>query len=258
MTPTLAQLAEQHGTDKFEHGYCPFYERFLKPLRYQAMVLVEIGVGGFKEANTGGASLKMWRDWMPKAQVVGIDSEDKSFLHDPENRIHIYRSNQASPQLWEHILGKFGQPEVIIDDGSHQNQEVRDTFFSAFPILNDGGLYFVEDTQASYWEQFGGQRPPDRAAANTVDLSQEPEMLPIGGCDWMMKPRPRFSTMNFFKHLVDGLNHMEFDLPGYQPTYFDQNILEMTFRHNLIVLKKGLNNHPSNLVQANRLVLPGG
>ena len=57
--------------------------------------------------------------------------------------------------------------------------------------------------------------------------------------------------MPFFKSLVDGLNHKEFIIPGYKPTYYDQHIISIHFYHNLIFIYKGLNDEPSNLVVNN-------
>jgi len=45
----------------------------------------------------------------------------------------------------------------------------------------------------------------------------------------------------FFKKLVDGLNHVEYPSDGYEPEYFDQNIIEIAFLHNLIFIRKGNN-----------------
>ena len=49
------------------------------------------------------------------------------------------------------------------------------------------------------------------------------------------------TSFGFFKTLVDGLNHMEFENPGYSPTYFDAHITSLHFFHNLAFIYKGLN-----------------
>lgn len=54
------------------------------------------------------------------------------------------------------------------------------------------------------------------------------------------------SAMSFFKNLSDGLNHVEYPLEQYAPSYFDRNIVEMAFFHNLILIRKGANNEQSN------------
>jgi hypothetical protein len=51
--------------------------------------------------------------------------------------------------------------------------------------------------------------------------------------------------MSFFKSLADGLNHVEFKLPGYEPSYFDRHVIALRFYHNLVFVQKGLNDEPS-------------
>ena len=50
----------------------------------------------------------------------------------------------------------IGAPDIIIDDGSHLNEHVIESFRLLFPSLAPGGLYVVEDTQTSYLESKGG------------------------------------------------------------------------------------------------------
>ena len=49
------------------------------------------------------------------------------------------------------------------------------------------------------------------------------------------------TSFGFFKTLVDGLNHIEFEKPGYSPTYFDAHITSLHFYHNMAFIYKGLN-----------------
>ena len=51
--------------------------------------------------------------------------------------------------------------------------------------------------------------------------------------------------MNYFKNLADSLNYMEFMKAGYEPTYFDKNIIAIHFYHNLIFIFKGVNDEES-------------
>ena len=96
-----------------------------------------------------------------------------------------------------------------------------ETFKILFPKLNNGGIYVIEDTQTSYWKEFGG---------TSKDLKNEKTM------------------MNFFKHLTDGLNHQEFQIGNYEPGYFDKKIISIHFYHNLIFIYKGDNNELSNVL----------
>lgn len=214
--PGLTELAQQTGTDKWgAHFYTPHYEQHLAHLRDEAFVLLEIGVGGYDRAGRGGASLRMWRRYFPSAQVVGLDIEDKSFLDRP--RLATVQGDQTDPEVLTSILTRFGTPLVVIDDGSHRPADVLATFAQLFPRLPDGALYFIEDTQTSYWPEWGGQEDP----------------------------RADGTTMAFVKDLVDGLNHEEF-VRERQATYTDVHVRAVHCWHNLVLIEKGDNREGTN------------
>lgn len=45
---------------------------------------------------------------------------------------------------------------MVIDDGSHRSSDVIKTFAQYFPLLWDGGIYFVGDLHWSCWSEFEG------------------------------------------------------------------------------------------------------
>jgi hypothetical protein len=209
----LDRLACIHGTDKFGlHRYTPHYAAHFGRLRFKPVRLLEIGIGGYDDPYDGGGSLRMWRRYFPFGRIFGIDIHDKS-PHD-ERRIRTFQGSQADAAFLRRVVDVTSALDVVIDDGSHVSEHVIASFTTLFPYLKDGGIYVVEDTQTSYWEDFGGDRH-DRPEAPT--------------------------SMNFFKRLADGLNHSEFRVPGYEPTYFDLNISSMHFYHNMIFVYKGAN-----------------
>lgn len=109
-----------------------------KPLR-----VLEIGV-------QNGGSLKIWRDFFPEAEIVGVDVDEKCKEHEGQN-IEIVIGDQVSVKFLE-TLGNF---DIIIDDGGHymtQQQVSINTLLKN--QLNPGGLYVIEDLHTSYWEQF--------------------------------------------------------------------------------------------------------
>jgi hypothetical protein len=213
----LRRLAEIYGSDKWaHHWYCQHYARHFAHLRKRRIVLLEIGIGGYGVARLGGSSLRMWRRYFPYGRIYGIDLADKS-PHN-ERRIQTFQGDQSDEKFLGEVIADIGRPDIIIDDGSHLNPHVIKTFQTLFPLLADQGIYAVEDTQTSYWPVFGG---------NSKDL-KDPA-----------------TSMNMFKTLIDGLNHAEFEQPGFVPSYFDQHIVAMHFYHNLVVVCKGSNDEGS-------------
>ncbi len=221
----LTKMGFIYGTDKVgDHHYAAHYMTHLRPYRNKPINLLEIGVGGYQDPDRGGESLRMWKKYFRKAHIYSIDIFDKSELQEP--RITIFKGSQVDAVFMEQVCDRIGDIDVIIDDGSHINRHVIETFKMLFPKLKDGGIYVVEDTQTSYWEDYGG---------DSADL-RNPDTM-----------------MNFFKDLTDSLNSEEFLIDGYQKSYYDQHVVSMHFYHNMVFVHKGINDERSNIVEGNRM-----
>jgi len=143
----LVALARTHGTDKEEN--CRVYDGYLGKLRAEPITLLEIGVGGDPKPGTGGASLRMWRDFFQQGHIHAIDINDKS--SHAESRVHIYQGSQNDEAFLKAVAQKIGDIDVIIDDGSHFSSHIIKSFETLFPFLAKGGLYIVEDIGTFYW-----------------------------------------------------------------------------------------------------------
>lgn len=208
----LPALAEHFGTDKWgNHLYAQHYQRHFQHLRLQPVTLLEIGIGGYSRSGAGGASLKMWKQYFPQGRIYGLDIHDKSFVR--EARIHTFRGDQSNASVLSRIVARTGPPDIIIDDGSHRPEHVIASFEILFPMLAPHGIYVVEDTQTSYWPEWGGAEDP-----------ADPD-----------------TSMARLRALVDGLNYEEFVLEDYQPSYTDLHVVAAHYYHNLVVIEKGLN-----------------
>jgi hypothetical protein len=215
----LNRLAQLYGTDKWGiHFYTPHYMEHFRRFRQQKMKLLEIGVGGYEYSTCGGESLRMWKRYFSNGRIYAIDLYDKSPIE--ESRIKIFKGNQVDKVFLNSVLKEIGALDIIIDDGSHINEHVIESFNVLFPNLKENGVYAIEDIQTSYWPEYGGN------SGNTQSIT----------------------TMNYFKKLADGLNYKEFLVPGYEPNYFDLNIVSVHFYHNLIFIKKGRNDKKSDSV----------
>lgn len=227
---TLTALAQEFQTDKWSsyHRYTPHYARHLQHLRDEEMVLLEIGIGGYSREGQGGASLRMWKAFFPKARIVGLDIQDKSFVD--EERIRSFQGSQVDPAVLDRILEEEGVPLVVIDDGSHRPEHIRTTFELLFPRLPAGAIYAIEDLQTSYWPDWGGSLDRD-------DMG---------------------TSMGLVKSLVDGLNYEEFIDDDYVPTYTDLNVVGVHCYHNLAFIEKGDNREGTLKRAANPKRYPEG
>lgn len=217
----LTLLAKLYGTDKTgSHWYTPHYMNHFKKFKNKRTRILEIGVGGYDNPKLGGGSLRMWKKYFLLGKIFSIDIYDKSALE--EARIKIYQGSQVDKIFLEKTINEIGPLDIIIDDGSHLNEHIIETFKILFPKLKDGGVYAIEDVQTSYWEDMGG---------DSSDLNN-----------------PK-TAMNFMKSLTDCLNHQEILDENYEETYFDKNIVSIHFYHNLVFIHKGENNEKSNMVK---------
>lgn len=213
----LASLAQLYGTDKWgTHRYAPHYERHFSKFKHKSFTLLEIGIGGYSREKQGGASLRMWKAFFPRARIIGLDIQDKSFVVEP--RIAAYQGSQTNEPLLRTIVDSADNLQIVVDDGSHRPEHIRRTFDILFPLLPAGGLYAIEDTQTSYWPRWGG----------SLDLN-DPS-----------------TTMGLVKRLVDGLNYEEWEDDDHRPIYSDRNIVAIHCYHNLVIIEKGRNKEGTN------------
>ncbi len=170
----------------------------------------------------------MWQHFFPNALIVGIDKYDKSGLN--SDRIRCFKGDQADHEFLAHVVEQIGGVDIVIDDGSHQNDDVIASFEALFPLLNDGGYYIVEDIETSYWDYYGGSSDESSTTMTSI---------------------------RYFKSLIEHLNWQERLLPGYTPTYLDQNLFAMYFYHNMVWLRKKLHGEQSAVVVNNERLTYG-
>lgn len=137
---TLQELGEKYGTDKGgPHTYLPLYETLLAG----TTSLLEVGV-------QDGRSLLMWREWLPKARVVGVDiaprfKDSGVVTIDSRKRVSV------------DACFSDGSFDVVIDDGSHDPMDQVLTLLNFLPKVRRGGLYVVEDVaDGRYLQYFRG------------------------------------------------------------------------------------------------------
>jgi hypothetical protein len=146
----LDEIARENGTDKSSeiHNYCDKYEKYLRFERNQQIKILEIGV-------LAGSSVKTWSEFYPNSTVVGIDINPHCKTYE-QDRIKIEIGSQDDYDFLSSVVEKYGQFDLIIDDGSHLQQHVLKSFNFLFPYLVNGGTYVVEDSCCAYWQNFGG------------------------------------------------------------------------------------------------------
>jgi demethylmacrocin O-methyltransferase len=212
----LKKISELYKSDKLEHGYIDIYDSYFKKIKDNELKILEIGIAD-------GKSLLTWSDYFKNSTIIGIDIHKIDIIQNKLNRknIKIYQGSQSDNIFIKKIIYQYGNFDIIIDDGSHLTKDVKKSFHLLFPSLNNNGLYIVEDMQTSYNHFFGG---------NPFDLKYSN------------------SHMNFFKNLTDRLNYQEIANPFYIKNKYDSKIINISFYHNLVFLRKGVNDKISKEV----------
>ena len=145
----LEKLGRREVTDKcyYGHNYLDKYEHFLKGFRNREFTLLELGV-------FDGASERMWRDYFPKAQVIGVDIDSRCKEYEGE-RIGIDIADLGKIEELKRL--REYRPTIIIDDASHLWSHQINALLVLFDVLPSGGIYIIEDMETSAnTEQYPG------------------------------------------------------------------------------------------------------
>ncbi|MCZ0811209.1 class I SAM-dependent methyltransferase [Roseovarius sp. EGI FJ00037] len=145
---TIYSQHSGHLVHKWHH-YIPIYDRYFTPFRGHAPRLLEIGV-------SKGGSLAIWRKFLgPDATIYGIDIDEDCRQYDGiDGQVRI--GSQNDPAFLRSVIAEMGGVDIIIDDGSHRMNDLKASLDALFPLLNNNGIYLIEDLHTAYWTEFGG------------------------------------------------------------------------------------------------------
>ncbi len=152
----LSASLSKNGSDKStKHNYDQFYFDYLRKIKNNSGVVVEIGIGTNNPSipstmgNNGipGASLRTFREFLPNMQILGADI-DKEILF-REDRIETFYLNQKDFESFSLILERIESLGKGIDfgviDGLHQPLTDLISVRALLPHLKADAKLFVED-----------------------------------------------------------------------------------------------------------------
>lgn len=144
----LRDIAARHDTDKGNEyhtfngiSYLDVYDFYWGSLRDKATCVFEIGV-------RSGGSLKMWKEYFPKAWVWGMDINPETNKYYGID-IQVVVGSQDDP-IKANEVAPFQEFDVVIDDGSHVLDHVLASFAIFWPRVRKGGWYAIEDVALGY------------------------------------------------------------------------------------------------------------
>ncbi len=165
MGQLLATLCDRHGSDKGSigsvsraypwrpHTYADYYDRLLRGRRKHVRLVFECGVGTTRmdisstmgEAGRPGASLRVWRDYFPTAEIYGADIDPNVLFEDDRIRcFHMDQTDATSIARFWASVNRDGF-DLIIDDGLHEFTAGICLFENSIDRLDADGTYVIED-----------------------------------------------------------------------------------------------------------------
>ena len=153
----LCEIAYKYGTDKcpqIGHVYTPFYYELLKDKRQSIKKVLEVGIGSKRRGMKGisqyvtGASLRMWRDFFPSAQVYGVDIFPELMFKD--ERITTFLCDEKDKKGLEKLISEIGSDiDLVVDDASHYSCNQIFLCQTLMPLLKKDVIYVIEDVAFS-------------------------------------------------------------------------------------------------------------
>jgi 23S rRNA U2552 (ribose-2'-O)-methylase RlmE/FtsJ len=191
---TLDEIAIKHKTDKSTkvHGYTTIYEKYLGKYQDTFCKLLEIGVNR-------GASIRMWREWLPNSNIYAIDIQNKRTRYPWDNKTRFFQGDQGNPLFLDKVISEVGPFDVVLDDGSHDMIPQITSFTCLWPAVNTGGLYIIEDMNTSYVSKHGGGL---RKFGTTIEFLKEKLDDLVKDNEAHMEPVSDIEYMHFYEELV--------------------------------------------------------
>ena len=149
---TLDQLFHYYGSDKAKvfkknnqtgHGFSNFYEKKLEQYKNKEINILEIG-------SYAGASAADFVKYFPNANIFCFDINISNFIY-KSKYIHVFGIDINNKKNTKKILTniflnhKFKEFDMIIDDWSHNLNDILNGLNFFFRFVKSDGLYIIED-----------------------------------------------------------------------------------------------------------------
>ena len=211
------RYSDKNYSSKYKE-YWRLYSEFFSDIdKNKELNILEIGV----DNGTGLTSLKTI---FPKSKLVRLDILNLTKKYE-NTEITFYNGSQTDEKILEKINEECGPFDIIIDDGSHVCDHQVKTLKFLFPLLENGGLYVMEDTHTSY--RGHGHPLPDEDLSFIEFVKMVMDQMNIfswGDRDYTLKSKHEKTEVDFFS-MIDSIR--------YYP--------------NLVVFKKGIEKWSSQI-----------
>lgn len=156
LTP-LCELGYKYHTDKcpqIKHAYTPYYFKLFNSRRKEIKKVLEVGIGYYDTMRhiskyKVGASLKMWKEFFPNAQIYGADIAPEAMME--AKRIKTFLMDERKEEDIKNLIKEIGSDiDIVIDDAWHEQKEQAFLAKTMLPLLDSGVTYIIEDVGRLY------------------------------------------------------------------------------------------------------------
>ena len=156
---------------KWDH-YFEIYEKYFSKYVGKEVNMLEIGV-------SHGGSLQLWKKYFgDKVNVYAIDVNPQCKKLE-EERVKIFIGSQSDKLFLQQVIKELPDLDIVIDDGGHTMTQQIVSFENLYLKVKEGGLYLVEDTHTSYWDEFHGGLKKENTfieySKNLIDSGHVPD-----------------------------------------------------------------------------------
>lgn len=219
---TLQELFENHEgrlVHKWNH-YFEVYEKLFSHYRGKPVNILEIGI-------SHGGSLQIWRKYFGENAnifAVDINPECKKF---EDEKTKIFIGSQEDEAFLTQLKSQLPVLDILIDDGGHTMNQQIVSFNHLFSAVKNGGIYLVEDTHTSYWNEYHGGY------------------------------KKKSSFIEFSKDMVDQMHAWHIDNEKIAPINFiTENVIGISFYDSIVVFEKKLRKEPFHSMKGTSSITP--
>ena len=148
---SLEKLLIKYGSDKASywqkknngHGYTKFYLKHFDKLKYKRLNILEIG-------SYAGGSAAAFSKFFPNSKIICIDINISNFKY-YSKKIKVYGLDATRKKSVRNFFKKINLNsnkayfDIIIDDGSHKQDDILKALKLFFKYLRNKGFYIIED-----------------------------------------------------------------------------------------------------------------
>jgi len=154
------------GSSRKMKSYYKNYDfHFSRLDRKKKYRILEIGV-------QNGGGLWTLKEYFPNSSITGLDINVECKQYESkDDDVEVFIGDQSDEEVLNNLHHNRGPFDIILDDGGHTMEQQVVSFSTLFQLMNDTGIYIIEDLHTSYWPEFGGGTSSEGSAKDDTMMA---------------------------------------------------------------------------------------